>query len=294
MPKAITSLTGYIIKITTLSNQNPGTQLLYRGHSSSDYSISPSIYRNSNLSSAEHLMMRQLLAQHPKDFSGDIGLFDQLVRAQHYGLPTRLLDVSLNPLVALYFAASSRQKSRGQVIVFKPAIGKQKYFDSDVVSCLSALAMLSGDEKHKLRDQIIDALLKAEENGMGKLSNAITGRILKEFNSTYEIRKLIQFVRHEKPNFRRIIQPIDLVKPVSVTPRKHHNRIIAQNGAFIIFGVGKRRTEENMDHISYEVIDIAEDSKKKFISDLASVGISETSLFPDIEKSALAIKTRYN
>jgi hypothetical protein len=29
-------------------------------------------------------------------------MFDKLVRMQHFGLPTRLLDVSLNALVALY------------------------------------------------------------------------------------------------------------------------------------------------------------------------------------------------
>lgn len=44
-----------------------------------------------------------------------IGLLSWL---QHYGIPTRLLDVTLNPLVALWFACQDIGKD-GEVIIFK-------------------------------------------------------------------------------------------------------------------------------------------------------------------------------
>ena len=36
---------------------------------------------------------------------------------QHYGIPTRLLDFSLNPLIALYFAVTDNQDKDGKVIL---------------------------------------------------------------------------------------------------------------------------------------------------------------------------------
>jgi len=44
--------------------------------------------------------------------------FPFIALAQHYGVKTRLLDVTLNPLVALYFAASSNPEEDGYIFFF--------------------------------------------------------------------------------------------------------------------------------------------------------------------------------
>ncbi|MBW4236742.1 FRG domain-containing protein [Enterobacter roggenkampii] len=46
---------------------------------------------------SEDLAVRDIVSLHPNEFSSDKTMFDRLVRMQHFGLPTRLLDVTSNP-----------------------------------------------------------------------------------------------------------------------------------------------------------------------------------------------------
>lgn len=47
---------------------------------------------------------------------------DLMTIAQHYGLATRLLDWSLNPLIATYFACSDKFESNGQLFIYKSSV----------------------------------------------------------------------------------------------------------------------------------------------------------------------------
>lgn len=72
----------------------------YRGQSDYEWHLEPAVYRNGKFQN-ESIYIKEFERLRPTDFSYDNN-FDKLVKMQHYGLPTRLLDITTNPLVALF------------------------------------------------------------------------------------------------------------------------------------------------------------------------------------------------
>jgi FRG domain protein len=102
----ISSVSDFIEKIVQ-RDQEVGTESFYRGHADESWKLLPSIFRTPNGVEKEHLLFRDMVAHEPQSFSECKSALDYLVQMQHYGLPTRLLDMTTNPLVALYFACQS-------------------------------------------------------------------------------------------------------------------------------------------------------------------------------------------
>lgn len=73
----------------------------YRGQANKEWDLIPRLYRE-NLFNQERALLEELMRIAPQEFNG-LNNFSKLVKMQHYGLPTRLLDMTTNPLVALFF-----------------------------------------------------------------------------------------------------------------------------------------------------------------------------------------------
>lgn len=101
MTQTIASLEGFVRKIRQFKPADDEV-LLYRGHSDRfSFKLVPSVLREARYREAEHQILRELVASHPSEFAQDGTTLEQLARVQHYSLPTRLLDLTWNPLASL-------------------------------------------------------------------------------------------------------------------------------------------------------------------------------------------------
>ncbi len=103
-----------------------GDVLLFRGQADCDNNLIPSIARTTPSGKAliveERNMIEMAKYKLPTVFSKNLEPIELLALLQHHGIPTRLLDVSENALVGLYFACHDNKYTSGkdgEVIVFR-------------------------------------------------------------------------------------------------------------------------------------------------------------------------------
>lgn len=94
-------------------------ELYFRGQDNIEYgNTCPSLFRNTKQYNHESNMINDFLAKYPDLFKNCQNNVDRLALMQHHQLPTRLLDLTTNALIALYFAVEKDNCKDGVVYVF--------------------------------------------------------------------------------------------------------------------------------------------------------------------------------
>lgn len=265
---------------------DPDYEYYFRGHSSKDHELIPSIYRNSGWIKNEDKMFRELILRCPDEFHELETTFQKLVKMQHYALPTRLLDLTGNPLIALFFACQDNMvksnkgkeiSTDGEVIIFRIPKDTIKYFDSDRVSVVSNISKQPFNFEFNI-----------------KKNESPT-----EFSKQDSIKLLLHDIRHEKSFFEPNIKSEHLKSVICVKPMLDNPRILRQDGAFFLFGVdGKKKEfsripEEYIYKLNKSRLIIKNNGKRKIQEQLKVLGINTSRIYPEVDHAASYVKDSF-
>ncbi len=282
--------------IRAKSKKKEQVRFFYRGESE-DYGktrLTPSVFRGNN----EKLGYFDALTHFPQEFSG-LSNLSKLAKMQHYTYPTRLLDLTTNPLVALWFACSDYSRYGGT----SKLKSKDGYFyiiaahedhilthDSDRALLLACLAKLDDEtEKPALTKLLFD--LANRKGGINNvcLTNDLINSCRNDVDLKLGIRVFEKFIgeanreRTAFSNYRT--KATDLLSTFIVRPLIENERLKKQEGIFAIFGI-QATLYNNSRFYKIRRFCIPQANKKQIIFELDKLGINEATLFGDIESRA--------
>lgn len=246
----VSSLFQFKLELCLINSKycKPLNQLFFRGHGNREYKIVPSLLRDSGLLDVEDRLFKDTVIENHNEFVNDRTALEKLAKMQHFGLPTRLMDITMDPLIALYFACCGNYDKDGEFLIFSIPYDEIKYYDSDKVAILSNLCKMPSYRK----------------------------------SNTNELTHVIQ---EEKTNFfDNDIEDSDLNTVLCVKAKQNNQRISQQQGYFFLFGLSlftaKKKIYNDWLIKDYKII-INKNAKTNILKELDKKGINEYTIFPD-------------
>ena len=292
-PKKITSVSSYIkavfdLRSLKVSESSLSSYWFFRGQKNSLWRISPNVFRNDILQ-YEFDSIETAIRQRPYDFRECSTDFEILTKLQHYGLGTKLLDVTLNPLVALYFASEKNE----QFVRGKDGRGKYVPSDGKIV-----YQYTYGHKVTELYVRIACALPFIEFSERFTLDKLCNKMLVRGVINSDEYRSL------KKNDYKKFIESVQ--GNSFVISSYSNERLARQSGAFVVPSAIKimdknikdgkclvRKSRRDLDDIfekSYFIIPA--NKKEKIREELDFLNINEATLFPELEHQLFYLQNR--
>ncbi|WP_222101637.1 FRG domain-containing protein, partial [Paenilisteria newyorkensis] len=258
-----------------------GKNLYYRGHTNVNYLLEPSIHRG-NFFKNEKLLCEESQIRNPAEYENCATHLDRLKKMQHYNIPTRLLDISRNALMGLYFAvekSGANDDLEGEVIVFHES--QPRYTRSDTIALICSIAFF-------------DMIFKTK---MALYASRFIDYSMEEFNADEDVERLVHEIQSEKASFLPKIVRSDLRSNYIVLPTKDNKRIIQQDGAFIACALNMFDAEDinqlRAGQNKKVILTIKSSNKDTLRETLNLFGLNKATVYPEIDKVAEYLKEEY-
>lgn len=292
---AITQAFDQLPKLALRRDENGETYRegwVYRGHKSQIYRLKPSIEREDfgEWAGTEYKILREFQSKAPMHFeSSQLPSPDCKLRwlaiMQHYGAPTRLLDFTYSPYVALYFALRHRRKAPGRYA---------EVWGIDAIKVQRrAEKMLLNADKEVRKEQGLPTELTVASSMLENMSSAL--QRAQEEDEYWETAMRIALnpcgIRREQFNQSGLI--------IVASPPVQNLRLSSQQGAFLFNGAEALSFEESLAKMMrgcgdqwYKRFRVPDEKLHEIEEQLFQLNIHDLSLFPDAEGLAGYVRQR--
>lgn len=291
----ITSVSSFIDEVNKIKDDLYGSneELFFRGQKTDFWDVIPSIFRG-NFLSVEHTLMQVPLLKAPYEFISINNDFEIMTKYQHYGMCTRLLDLTTNPLVALYFAC----EEYGDVC-YKEIENEEdtKIQEANGVIFFNKKYSVSTNE---INIKVISSLSQIDLSNDNTLES-----ILRKLTERQAISKELEERWKSKEHYEEFINIIQ--NNYIVIPPYNNERLSRQCGMFLLAGcfnfvytksISESSIEKGYkdlrDEFDRKFFYISGEKKKEILEELDTYNINEATLFPELEHQLSYIKNKKN
>ena len=272
----VNSVERYVKEVLSLGenlvvNAEKQEELLFRGQDDKDYLLLPAIAREFLKLEQERNFIEMVKYKFPSVFYAGMDPVDLLALLQHHGVPTRLLDITSNPLVALFFACKNEDPKDGEVIVFKN--NNYDVCNYPIAHAIADSYRFSQSTKTPLERFCSNVVSQPyyEEKRISMENMSVEERVSK----IEECCKKLIFVRAQERSSRQKLQQGQFILfPNRISPEGNNGK------GNMCFEKAIDAIPKDKEHIEKRFI-ISGSAKKEIKKKLKMLGISKATLFAD-------------
>lgn len=298
LPKILYSADEVINELSSLAkNKN----LVFRGYGKQT-ELYPNIIRNSDLTNREIELLSNFEKYGLQYFSVNNAI-DFMSYGQHFGLPTRLLDFTYNPFVALFFSLFMPKGTN-----YKNEEDKDFYYirysDLDNQIVFNSLPLLTTIEDDYFKaDSFTYQCIKGIETINGILNSLYEKT---KGDNDIAIQRILMYCKtiyktthnyNSSPNAEQLkpftddlLDKFHSKKILFIDANQCNNRIVMQQGLFMFpYNLDKKMHLETIEKNTY-LIKIHKSTRRELLDYLDTLGINSYRLMPDLQSICYAIK----